>query len=184
MLPTLSNLLRRKFGRHYTDYLRYTVEHLADGWGRAWARDPVEETTLLHGDYHPKELFFSRDAARRVVATDWQATCLGSPGIDLHRVLLAGLDSEQMRDHQERLQTLYHESLTAHGVSLDHEALVDDTRRSMLLAVRNWLFSVAFTDNDILERSAGSAGVDYRERIFEDFSRALELNRIHELFGG
>ena len=139
---------------------------------------------MLHGDYHPKELFFSRDAERRVVATDWQATCLGTPGVDLHRVLLARLTSEQMSEHQARLQALYHESLAAHGVSVDYEALADDTRRSILFAVRNWPFSVTFTDNDVLERSAAKARMDYRERIFEDFSRALELNRIHELLDG
>lgn len=187
MLGTLSKLLTRKYGPAYNDYLRYTVEHLGDGWERAWSTDPFEEVTLLHGDFHPKELFFGSSPASnastsaRVVATDWQSTCVGTPGVDLHRVVLAGLKPEDLRSHQARLLHLYWELMTHQGIALNYDALVTDTRRSMLLAVRNWLFSVAFTDQDVLEKSASRAGSDFRKRLFDDFGAALEHNRIHEL---
>ena len=182
MLGTLSSLCKRKYGNAYTDYLRYVVEHLDRGWARAWTTDPIAETTLLHGDFHPKELFFQEvDGAPRVIASDWQATCLGSPGVDLHRILLAGLSGEQIVEHQERLLARYHTAVSEQGVKIDEAALSADTRRSMLLAIRNWLFSVAFTDNDMLERSASAVGVDYLDRIFRGFSDALEWNRVHEL---
>ncbi|MFT5389858.1 MAG: hypothetical protein ACI8PT_000038 [Gammaproteobacteria bacterium] len=195
MLPTLSNLLRRKFGADYTDYLRFVVENLGTGWHRLLEPSPVHGQTLLHGDYHPKELFFSPvsqndtgndigSGAAPVVATDWQACCRGAPGIDLHRVLLAGLEAAQLRDNQARLERRYCDLMNEYGVNLDVEAVRQDTRQCMLLAVRNWLFSVAFTDTDVLEKSASDAGVDFRTRIFRDFSDTLELNDLHLLLDG
>jgi hypothetical protein len=71
--------------------------------------------------------------------------------------------------------------MNEYGVTLDVEAVRQDTRQCMLLAVRNWLFSVAFTDTDVLEKSASDAGVDFRTRIFRDFSDTLELNSLHQL---
>jgi hypothetical protein len=147
----------------------------------------LEEVTLLHGDFHPKELFFGPSpspgagSAARVTATDWQATCVGSPGVDLHRIVLAGLEPEDLRNHQARLLRLYWELMSDQGITLGYEALLADTRRSILFAVRNWLFSVAFTDQDILAESASRAGVDFRKRLFDDFSASLEHNRVHEL---
>ena len=182
MRQTLSGLCKRKYGNAYTDYLTYVVEHLDTGWSRAWATDHITETTLLHGDFHPKELFFQDIAdKRRVIASDWQTTCVGAPGVDLHRILLAGLTGNQLADHQARLLGRYRSRMAELGIEIDEEALTQDTRRSTLLAVRNWLFSVAFTDSDVLERSAATVGVDYLQRIFHGFSEALEHNRIHEL---
>ena len=182
MLGTLSGLCKRKYGAAYTDYLRYVVEHLDRGWTRAWAEDPISDTTLLHGDFHPKELFFQEiHGVPRVIASDWQTTCVGSPGVDLHRILLAGLNGEQVATHQDRLLARYRSAMADQGIDLSADALAADNRRSMLFAIRNWLFSVAFTDNAVLERSASAVGVDYLERIFQGFSEALEWNRIHEL---
>jgi len=82
---------------------------------RRWRQD-VDAVTLVHGDFHPGQLFFPSEAGGRFAVFDWQTVSAGSGGDDLARLIVSSLDPGQQRAHADRLIALYHTLLIEHGV--------------------------------------------------------------------
>ena len=72
-------------------------------------------TTLVHFDYRADNLFFDEDG--EVVVIDWQSISQGGGAADVGYLLGQNLDTSVRRDHENELLHVYHDTLTANGVS-------------------------------------------------------------------
>jgi hypothetical protein len=75
-------------------------------------------STLAHGDFRLDNLFFDdSDSDARIVAFDWQGLRVGRGAYDLAYFLATSLTSEMRRDRGDSLISLYHDTLSASGVT-------------------------------------------------------------------
>jgi aminoglycoside phosphotransferase (APT) family kinase protein len=73
--------------------------------------------TLIHGDFHPNNLFWRNGPdGRDVVVLDWQVVSSGRPERDLMYFLSSSLLPEVRRAHQGDLIAFYVEQLARHGI--------------------------------------------------------------------
>ena len=73
--------------------------------------------TLVHGDYHPGQMFFESHQGGRFAVFDWQTVNAGNGGDDLARIIATGLTAEQQDAVGQRLIELYRSLLVEHGVA-------------------------------------------------------------------
>ena len=86
-----------------------------------WVADRLKNTdlsiltdsplTLVHGDFHPGNIFFQSNNEGRFAVFDWEAVHTGCAGQDLGRIITLGLSREQRELHQDSLVKLYHKIL-------------------------------------------------------------------------
>jgi hypothetical protein len=89
--------------------------------------------TLIHGDYHPGQIFYPSEGTGRFAVFDWESVHVGQCGEDLVRILLTGLTVKQREEHGDRLVQLYHAILVEHGVSgYDLDRCWYDVRHGLL----------------------------------------------------
>ncbi|MEM7250618.1 MAG: phosphotransferase [Pseudomonadota bacterium] len=182
MLPTMLGVIRRKYGEAFTPYLHDLCQSLADHWHRLWDTPRFERLTLCHGDYHPNEMYFAHsDEQPTFCVADWQMACAGTPGVDVQRLLLTGLNAVQFVEHHARLVTKYHTDLTRYGVDYPRPTLDADLRRSTALTMRNWLFALSFTDNIDATGANAIATADLKQRLFADYETIFRHLAIDEL---
>ena len=170
-----------KFSEHFDGYLRDVGRKLADRWESFVAYREGEAFSLVHGDFHPKQLFFASERGGRFAVFDWQSVCAGPPAWDLSRILLMGLRPDAMREHLPDLLQRYRQGLLREGVEYPQETLELEVRKGLLMTLFITAFATATSDMSILEDAATSRGVDCMDRVFGDLSRALQDNRVHEL---
>jgi aminoglycoside phosphotransferase (APT) family kinase protein len=92
---------------------------MLDGFDALIERRLSETTgavTLVHGDFHPGQLFFPSARGGRFAVFDWQTVSAGNGGDDLARIIVSALDPDRRRLHDRRLIALYHALLVEHGV--------------------------------------------------------------------
>lgn len=120
--------------------------------------------TLVHGDYHAKQMFFPTAEGGDFAIIDWQFSFVAQGAWDLIRIVTLGQDAAARRERQDELIESYHRQLLAHGVE-DYplSALHDDIRFGLL--INQMIMAVALIDTDIsvLERECTSLGVDWRD---------------------
>ena len=154
--------------------------------------------TLIHGDYHPAQMFFPLDepvdrpvdrpvngpaeSAGRFAVIDWEAVHVGNGGEDLARIIALGLTTEQREHGEERLVRLYHEILREHGVTgygLDRCWL--DFRRGLLYSVILNVISGAGIDPSLFQEAREDVVEFIVEIIFGRLEAALIAHDILEL---
>ena len=95
-----------------------------------------DSLTLVHGDYHPGNIFFQSNNEGRFAVFDWEAVHNGCAGEDLARIITLGLTQEQRELYQESLVNLYHKTLLG-NVAIDYsiDQCWDNIRRGLLYSV-------------------------------------------------
>jgi ecdysteroid kinase len=135
--------------------------------------------TLIHGDYHPGQLFFPSEAGGRVVISDWQTARLGTGAEDVGRVLVTGFSVEERRAIEPELLDRYYEALLRHGVDgYSRAEFAEDYRLAMYLSLIMTVASVPRLSDEYLaerrERSLRLGGDDPVEGIFSALAGAME----------
>ncbi len=109
-----------RFGKDFPPVLTAVGERvlsnfdsLADAQGELFD----DSGTLVHGDYHPQQIFFPTERGGRFAVFDWQMVHAGNGGDDLARIIGTGLTGEQQAASAEKLISLYHSLLVEHGVT-------------------------------------------------------------------
>ncbi len=145
----------------------------------AWGKDrPV---TFAHGDYHPKQMFFgTADSVEDIVVIDWQAAGRASPGNDLARIIVLGLDRDTRRAREHELIGRYHEGLKANGIDYPLDALMEDYRMGIFISLAI-AYLAAVTDLEPLKAELTDLGLDWREVFFYRLVEALEDHQGGEL---
>lgn len=120
--------------------------------------------TLVHGDYHGKQMFFPTHHGGEFAVIDWQFSFVAQGAWDLIRIVTLGQDAPARRERQDELIEGYYRELLSQGItdySLD--ALHDDIRMGLLINQVIMAVATADTDISVLERECTSLGVDWRD---------------------
>jgi aminoglycoside phosphotransferase (APT) family kinase protein len=173
--------VQQRWPARFAGYLGRTSARLAERWEAYAASLSGTPWTLVHTDFHPKQMFFPTAAAGRFAVFDWQSVAVGRAEADLSRILLSGLRDADLVVHQDALVARYHGALTRAGVDYPLERLTERTRLTMLNSLFIIIYALASTDVRILEESGAARGVDLEERLFVDMEQALERNRVLDL---
>ena len=103
--------------RQYADMIRQVLpspEFAIRAQERLWAINDARIPTLLHGDCHFGNLFFTPEGQPGYL--DWQCTFPGVPGHDHAEMIISALTTDDRRASERDLITLYREVLVASGV--------------------------------------------------------------------
>lgn len=120
--------------------------------------------TLVHGDYHPKQMFFPTSSGGEFAVIDWQFPFVAQGAWDLIRIMVLGLDRDVRRDIQSRMVSDYHRGLVQQGITdYSMEDLETDVRLG--LVVNQMIMSVALIDTDIslFAKECTALGVDWKD---------------------
>ena len=95
-----------------------------------------DSLTLVHGDYHPGNIFFQSNNEGRFAVFDWEAVHNGCAGQDLVPITTLGLTKEQRELHQNSLVKLYHKTLLENvAIEYSLDQCWDNIRRGLLYSV-------------------------------------------------
>jgi hypothetical protein len=175
---------RERFGSSLPPALVTVAEQLLANFDALWdlrqqgLRDGV---TIVHGDFHPGQIFFPSDRGGRFAVFDWQTVSAGSGGDDLARIIATGLTAEQQAADDARLIALYHSILVEHGVTdYDIERCRLDFRAGLLTTVVINIIAGASIAPEFIEEYAGPAEIDMVEAMFGRLAAAVES---HDVLG-
>ena len=152
---------------HFNDEAEHTAEmmrvHLAhlDSIIEYTANRPF---TFVHGDYHPKQMFFPTDAGGRFAVIDWQFPFVAQGAWDFVRMMVLGLDIDERRAREDELIADYYQALLDNGVEdYSMQDLENDLKIGIL--VNQMIMMVALIDTDIslVEKECNALGVDWRD---------------------
>jgi aminoglycoside phosphotransferase (APT) family kinase protein len=136
-----------------------------------------ETTTLVHGDYHPGQIFFASDRGGRFAIFDWQTVSAGSGGDDLARIIVSGLRAPQREAADGRLIDLYHSLLIEHGVTgYDGDRCLEDFRFGLLVSAVMNIIAVANIDPAQIEEYEASTGESLGEALLGRLAAALDAH--------
>jgi len=180
LLPAFTPIVRERFPGQLDGYLLRVAERMSERWIDFVTLRPEYRYTLVHADYHPKQIFFPQDDRGRFAVFDWQGACVSLGAMDLQRALLTLMSGEQLAQNEQRLIELYHRVLEQHGIRYPLEQLIDETWRTSAWTLWIFIFALATTDVEILRRDAELSGGNLEQRCFGDLEAALERNHVLE----
>lgn len=156
-------LLEQHFGdsaAHTADLSRLHLENIDAVMGYVATRP----FTFVHGDYHPKQMFFPGEAGGDFAVIDWQFPFVGQGAWDFVRMMVLGLDVQERRARQDALLADYYQSLVDNGVEAYSLADLQKDLKIGLL-VNQMIMMVALIDTDIslVEKECAALGVDWRD---------------------
>ena len=82
---------------------------------RAVKQMNTKPKTLLHGDFHPKNLFWN-DTRKSVIMTDFSEVGIGNPICDLGQYVISDVETDARRGNEEEVLRAYWNKLTSCGV--------------------------------------------------------------------
>jgi len=122
--------------------------------------------SVVHGDYHPKQMFFDSDGEGRFAIIDWQFPMIGPAVWDIARVMLLGLSTEDRRINEQRLCDRYLSLIRQQGVSdYSREALQIDLVTGYLVSLGIHVLACD-TDTELFKREITDLGIDWFEPLF------------------
>ncbi len=139
----------------------------------------VDAVTLVHGDFHPGQIFFPSECGGRFAVFDWQTVGAGGGGDDLARIIATGLSIEQREAADGRLIELYHSLLVENGVrEYDLEQCRNGFRQGLLTSAVINLIAGASIDPALMEDFAGSSEVSVTEALFGRLAAAIDTHHV------
>ena len=112
-------------------YLRECMHHVRElaPWLVAEVNQFAGAMTLVHGDFHTRNIHFTND---RAVVFDWQVTERGRPARDLVYWMLICLDAEDVETFKSELTERYLATLESEGVNYESRAFQRDYRDAVM----------------------------------------------------
>ncbi|MCH7511470.1 MAG: DUF1679 domain-containing protein, partial [Chloroflexi bacterium] len=139
-------------------------------------------TTLVHGDYHPQQIFFESERGGRFAVFDWQTVSAGSGGDDLARIIVTGLDTDQREASDRRLIELYHSLLLEHGVKeYSFQDCYDDFRFGLLTTLAINVIAGPNIDPAFIEAEQAASEVSAGEALFTRVAAAIDAHNVLEV---
>ncbi|MCH7801615.1 MAG: phosphotransferase [Chloroflexi bacterium] len=170
MYPMWMRQLQEKFPGAISDDFRRTANliepHVASIKTRL-AQGPV---TLCHGDYRLDNMFFDdTNSGNSLVVFDWQALRVGRAPYDLAYFLGTSMAADDRLAHQQRLKSLYFETLVQSGVADYSEGDFDEDFDYALLDLVSFTALIGANLNFDNERGRQFAEV-YMGRVADTLS--------------
>jgi len=142
--------------RHWLDHVPQFLEWLNS---RPYA--------LVHGDFHPKQMFFpTEQGGGRFAVIDWQFPMVAPGPWDIARIMLAGLSTDVRQENELRLIENYLGDLQVGGVG---DYGIDELRQD---ALTGHLISLAIhtiacaTEIDRFKMEITDLGLDWQDILF------------------
>jgi hypothetical protein len=144
-----------------------------------------ESGTLVHGDYHLRQIFFASERGGRFAVFDWQTVNAGNGGDDLARIIATGLSAEEQEAAGERLIALYHSLLVENGVAgFSHEQCREGFRWGLLTSAMINILVAPSIDPLFIEEFEASKGVRFADLMFGRLAAAIEAHDALGLISG
>lgn len=117
LYPTWIRQLQQNFPNVTSDDFRRTADLIGPHVASIKTRLAQGPVTLSHGDYRLDNMFFEdTNSGKSLVVFDWQALRVGRAPYDLAYFLGTSMAAEDRLAHQQRLKSLYFETLTRSDV--------------------------------------------------------------------
>lgn len=122
--------------------------------------------TLVHGDYHPKQMFFPTDAGGEFAVIDWQFSFVAAGAWDLARIVTVGQDADTRRRVEGELLGDYLEGLKQHGVTgYTRDDLETDFRFGIFVNQMIMTIATGDTDIELVRKECSDIGVDFADVV-------------------
>ncbi len=139
-------------------------------------------TTLVHGDYHPQQIFFESERGGRFAVFDWQTVSARNGGDDLARIIVTGLDTAQREACDMRLIELYHSLLLEHGVKeYSFQNCYDDFRFGLLTTLVINVIAGPNIDPEFIEAEEAAYEISAGEALFVRLAAAIDAHNVIEV---
>ena len=176
---------KERFGAAIPAVVLALAEHMLDNWQSLMGmrRDIAGDTlTLVHGDFHPGQIFFPSGSGGRFAVFDWQTVSAGNGGDDLARIMTTSLPPDVQARCDRRLVELYHGLLLENGVrDYDLQRCYDSYRQGLVTtAIVNVIASVSI-DPARIDDYVALTGIQLAEAMFGWVGAALEAHGAAEL---
>lgn len=176
---------REQFGSEFPPTLVTVTERLLANFDALLTTRQEQfqnSATLVHGDYHPGQIFFPSERGGRFAVFDWQTVGAGNGGDDLARIIVTGLTTEQREASEGRLIDLYHSLLVDHGVTgYDIEQCREGFRLGLLTTLVINVIAGPNIDPALLEEAEASTEVSVGEALYGRLAAAIEAHNVLEL---
>jgi hypothetical protein len=177
----LESLVRVKeiYGNKIPETFCWVADRLKNADVSIFTGNPL---TLVHGDFHPGNIFFQSNNEGRFAVFDWEAVHTGCAGQDLGRIITLGLTQEQRELHQDSLVKLYHKILLE-NVSIEYSLSQcwNNIRRGLFYNVFINTIAAARQDKKRIEQLDDASVEFVLDIYFGRFDGALRSINIGEL---
>jgi len=138
--------------------------------------------TFVHGDYHPKQMFFGEKGSDEdFVMIDWQLPLRGPGANDLARIIVLGMDTDTRRREEPRLMLKYLDLIKELGVNdYSMDDLIEDYRTGIFTSTSIHYLAAA-TNVQLFIDEVSALGLDWQEVANYRLRRALQDHDGHQL---
>ena len=122
---------------------------------------------LVHGDFHPKQMFFETEQGEgRFAVIDWQFPMVAPGPWDVARIMLAGLSTDVRQENEQRLIENYLDDLRVGGVDgYGIDELRQDALTGHLISLAIHTIACA-TEIDRFKMEITDLGLDWKDILF------------------
>jgi aminoglycoside/choline kinase family phosphotransferase len=122
--------------------------------------------SVVHGDYHPKQIFFRSASEGRFAIIDWQFPMIGPGAWDIARVMTLGLSIEDWHANEQRLCERYLSLIKDQGVTgYGQQELKDDLATGYLVSLGIHMAACG-SDTELFKKETTDLGLDWFDPLF------------------
>ena len=123
--------------------------------------------TIVHADYHGKQMFMPPSEGGNFSIIDWQYPYVAEGPWDFARLLGTCLPHSDWALHGDRLIDAYHNGLMAMGVTgYSRDDVLDGIRMGLIVSSMISCIATASTDTAILAKECHDLGLDWKDVWF------------------
>lgn len=137
--------------------------------------------TLVHGDYHAKQMFFETADGGAFTVIDWQFPFVAPGSWDFARMQSMCLATADRQRTDKALRASYLKGLADHGVDYSEDEFAVDYRFGLIVSQMIMSIAAADTDPEIFRVECDALGLDWRDVMFDRTQRAMEEWNVLEL---
>jgi hypothetical protein len=130
--------------------------------------------TIVHADYHGKQMFMPSSDGGHFSVIDWQFPYAAEGVWDFARLVGCCLPSSDWERHGDRLISAYHDGLLANGVTgYSRDDVLDGIRMGLVVSSMINSIGATTTDTAILARECDALGLDWKDVWFTRHNRMM-----------
>ena len=130
--------------------------------------------TIVHSDYHGKQMFMPSAEGGNFSVIDWQYPYVAEGPWALARLLGTCLPSSDWEQHGERLIDAYYQGLSENGVTgYSKEDVLDGIRMGLVVSSMLSCIATVSTDPTIVSKECEALGLDWKDVWFRRHNRMI-----------
>lgn len=152
---------------HFGDGLEHTISALQTLQDRL---EPLlgflgsRPFTLVHGDYHGKQLFFPTAEGGEFAVIDWQFPYVAQGPWDFARIVSLGQSIDARKERESDLMKDYRRGLEEYGIEgYARSDFENDWRFGLLISQMIMAIALVDTEVELIQAECGALGLDWRD---------------------